>query len=61
MRLTRSLRSASASAADLAAAIVRVHRAGFPLRASTAAWFTRNMERLSLEHSLEAVSAAYAD
>jgi len=53
--------AASASAADLAAAIVRVHRAGFPLRASTAAWFTRNMERLSLEHSLEAVSAAYAD
>jgi len=45
--------AASASAADLAAAIVRVHRAGLPLRASTAAWFTRNMERLSLERMLE--------
>lgn len=53
--------AASASAADLAAAIVRVHRAGFPLRASTAAWFARNMTRLSLEHSLETVSAVYAD
>lgn len=50
----------SASAADLAAAIIRIHRAGFPLRQSTAAWFTRNMERLSLERSLETVSAAYA-
>jgi glycosyltransferase involved in cell wall biosynthesis len=51
--------AASPSAADLAAAIVRIHRAGFPLRESTAAWFTRNMERLSLERSLETVSAAY--
>jgi glycosyltransferase involved in cell wall biosynthesis len=53
--------AASASAADLAAAIVRVHRAGLSLRASTAAWFAQNMERLSLEHSLQTVSAAYAD
>jgi glycosyltransferase involved in cell wall biosynthesis len=51
----------SPSADDLAAAIVRVHRSGFPLRQSTAAWFARNMDRLSLERSLETVSAAYAD
>lgn len=52
--------AASSSAEDLAAAIVRVHRAGFAFRESTAAWFARNAERLSLEHSLETVCAAYA-
>jgi glycosyltransferase involved in cell wall biosynthesis len=53
--------AASASSEDLAAAIVRVHRAGYPLRESTAAWFVRNMHRLSLERSLATVSATYAD
>jgi glycosyltransferase involved in cell wall biosynthesis len=50
----------SASPEDLAGAIVRVHRAGYALRESTAAWFVRNMQRLSLERSLETVSATYA-
>jgi glycosyltransferase involved in cell wall biosynthesis len=45
---------------DLAAAIVRVHRAGPELRSSTLAWFHRNAERLSLEGSLATVLAAYA-
>lgn len=45
---------------DLAAAIVAVHRAGFALRESTADWFGRNAERLSLRRSLEAVSDSYA-
>jgi glycosyltransferase involved in cell wall biosynthesis len=45
---------------ELAAAILRVHAAGPALRESTAAWFDRNAERLSLERSLETVLAAYA-
>jgi glycosyltransferase involved in cell wall biosynthesis len=45
---------------DLAEAILAVHRAGFPLRESTADWFARNAERLSLRRSLEAVADAYA-
>jgi glycosyltransferase involved in cell wall biosynthesis len=49
----------SASPADLAAAIIRVHRAGYALRESTAAWFNRNSLGLSLESSLETVSAVY--
>jgi glycosyltransferase involved in cell wall biosynthesis len=49
----------SASAEDLAAAIVRVHRSGYALRESTAAWFARNAERLSLERSLETLSSYY--
>jgi glycosyltransferase involved in cell wall biosynthesis len=49
----------SASAEDLAAAIVRVHEAGAALRESSLAWFRRNEERLSLAHSLDVVSAAY--
>jgi glycosyltransferase involved in cell wall biosynthesis len=53
--------ASSVSSEDLAAAIVRVHELGYALRESTAAWFTRNMERLSLERSLEIVSATYAD
>jgi glycosyltransferase involved in cell wall biosynthesis len=52
--------AASASADDLAAAILRVWRAGPALREATAAWFGANAERLSLEHSLETVLAAYA-
>jgi glycosyltransferase involved in cell wall biosynthesis len=50
----------SASAEDLAAAIIAVHEAGAGLRASTAAWFERNRERLSLEGSLAAVAESYA-
>jgi len=49
----------SAAPADLAAAIVRVHEAGAPLRESTREWFARNAQRLSLEHSLEQVLASY--
>ena len=52
--------ASSASAADLAAAIVRVHEAGTALREATLAWFRRNEERLSLEHSLGIVLATYA-
>jgi glycosyltransferase involved in cell wall biosynthesis len=50
----------SASADDLAAAIVRVFRAGAELRGSTVDWFRRNAERLSLERSLQVVEDEYA-
>ena len=50
----------SASAADLADAILRVRAAGPQLRASTLGWFQRNSERLSLENSLQRVVAEYA-
>ena len=49
----------SASAPDLAAAILRVRAAGPELRASTAAWYAANARRLSLAESLERVAAAY--
>ena len=49
-----------ASAHELAASIVRVHRAGPALRASSAEWFRANAGRLSLERSLERVLEAYA-
>ena len=52
--------AASASAHDLAAAILRVHTAGQDLRTRTAAWFARNARRLSLEGSLETVLERYA-
>jgi glycosyltransferase involved in cell wall biosynthesis len=45
----------------IARAIVRVHESGKALRESTASWFGQNAERLSLESSLEAVLASYAD
>lgn len=45
----------------LAAAIVRVHEGGPGLRASTAAWFARNAQRLSLSGSLDTVSSAYGE
>lgn len=45
---------------DLAAAIIAVHEAGFRLRETTADWFDRNAERLSLRRSLEDVARAYA-
>ena len=51
----------SVSPEDLAAAIVRVNDAGEPLRRSTAAWFTANAHRLSLERSLESVVRSYSD
>jgi glycosyltransferase involved in cell wall biosynthesis len=49
----------SASAEDLAGAILRVHDAGDAMRRSTADWFARNAQRLSLGHSLDVVAAAY--
>jgi glycosyltransferase involved in cell wall biosynthesis len=49
----------SASARDLAAAIVRVHEGGATLRDTTLAWFVRNARRLSVGHSLEIVLEAY--
>ena len=50
----------STNAADLAAAILRVHQAGHALRVSTADWFGRNARRLSLESSFETVMRAYS-
>jgi glycosyltransferase involved in cell wall biosynthesis len=49
----------SASPEDLAAEIVRVHRAGRSLRVSTADWFARNARDLSITSSINTVLAAY--
>jgi glycosyltransferase involved in cell wall biosynthesis len=49
----------STAPGDLSAAILRVHEAGDPLRASTAEWFEWNARKLSLESSLETVIVAY--
>ena len=49
----------SASAEDLASAILRVHQAGMALRESTASWFQTQASRLTLSHSLDAVLATY--
>jgi glycosyltransferase involved in cell wall biosynthesis len=51
----------TASAEDLADAIVRVHDAGGAMRHTTLAWFVENAERLSLRHSLDVVLRSYAD
>jgi glycosyltransferase involved in cell wall biosynthesis len=51
----------SARADDLAAAITRVHRGGQQLRASVLTSFKRDAARLSLQRSLETLSAAYSD
>ena len=51
----------SASPDDLGDAIVRVYRAGFPLREATAAWFDRESVGLALETSLRTVASAYAN
>jgi glycosyltransferase involved in cell wall biosynthesis len=51
--------AASASAEDLADAIVRVHEAGEALRNSTRDWWMRNAQRLSLTNSLKRVLATY--
>jgi glycosyltransferase involved in cell wall biosynthesis len=50
----------SVEPSELAAAILRVHAAGPALRESTAAWYSRNADRLSLDRSLKKVLAAYA-
>jgi len=49
----------AASVADIADAIVRIHRAGPQLRQSTLEWFRRKEGRLSLERSLEIVTREY--
>lgn len=49
----------SDSPEDLAAAIVAVHEAGPGLRESSAAWFQRHAERMSLHRSLEVVLGVY--
>ena len=49
-----------ASPDALADALLRVLDAGRGLRESTSRWFTANVERLTLERSLEVVLAAYA-
>jgi glycosyltransferase involved in cell wall biosynthesis len=51
--------AASAAPEDLAEAIVKVHRAGGELRASTTDWFARNARRLSIDASLDRVAASY--
>jgi glycosyltransferase involved in cell wall biosynthesis len=49
----------SASPEDLAAAVLKVHEAGPGLRDSTAAWFHRNVARMSLDRSLELALESY--
>ena len=49
----------SAAPHQLADAIVRIHEAGPHLRATTAAWYDRNAQRLSLVSSLDIVITAY--
>jgi glycosyltransferase involved in cell wall biosynthesis len=44
---------------ELAAAILRVHDGGAALRASSAAWFRRNEDRLSFDRSLAQVLETY--
>jgi glycosyltransferase involved in cell wall biosynthesis len=53
--------AASASADDLADAIVRVHQEGDGLRERTAAWFNHNAERLALRRSLDRLAELYAE
>jgi glycosyltransferase involved in cell wall biosynthesis len=45
----------------LAEAILKAYRAGEPLRRSTAAWFARNAQRLSIESSMARVIACYRE
>ena len=52
--------TSTAEPAELAAAIVRIHEAGSPMRDATLAWYRRNERRLSLENSLDTVVAAYS-
>ena len=48
-----------ADAQSVADAIVRVHDGGLALRESTARWYARHAEELSLEHSLQTVLESY--
>ena len=50
----------SADPQAVADAIVRVHDAGIAMRQSTADWFARNAQQLSLENSLALVLESYA-
>jgi glycosyltransferase involved in cell wall biosynthesis len=50
----------SATPAQIADAIVRVHNAGAALRESTARWFAENADSLSLESSLRRVLESYS-
>ncbi len=50
----------SADPDALAEAILRIHEDGPALRQSTEAWFEANVQRLSLEHSLQIVLGVYA-
>jgi glycosyltransferase involved in cell wall biosynthesis len=50
----------TADAEAIAEAILRVHRGGLALRESTASWFARNADRLSLKTSLQTVLDDYA-
>jgi glycosyltransferase involved in cell wall biosynthesis len=52
---------ADADPEAIAEAILRVHRAGSPLRASAAAWFADNAERVDGARSIEAILARYGD
>jgi glycosyltransferase involved in cell wall biosynthesis len=49
----------SASAEDLAAAIIRVREGGEAMRQTTAKWFHANVDRLSLDRSIDRVAANY--
>jgi glycosyltransferase involved in cell wall biosynthesis len=51
----------TASAEDLAEAIVRIHRQGQAFRVSTADWFARNARRLSMSSSLDQITRIYGD
>ena len=53
--------AADSSPEAIAAAVLVVLEAGPALRESTAAWFERNRERLSMEESIEAVERIYRD
>jgi glycosyltransferase involved in cell wall biosynthesis len=50
----------SPDADDLAAAILQVRDGGHELRLATAAWYREHSRRLSLEASLETLTAAYS-
>lgn len=51
----------SAEPEELAAAIWRIHQGGLALRRSTANWFTRHADRLSIDSSLDTVLQSYRD
>jgi hypothetical protein len=51
--------AASASPAEIAAALLRVLEGGRALRASTAAWFGARAESLGIDRSLELVLGQY--